>query len=601
MSRFKTLLPDLLAAAIRFPAPALLSIALAILINYQIATCSQTDYSLEFRLFDWSSIAAIAFFISGAVHVFCEARAVSRFATVLAGLAAAAITGSIAHYFYVFQSKWDFLVYGSLLALLLAPHLRRGTSQAAFWMYNMRLFLVALFGFTSGFAVALALSAIYYAVKYLLLDGVDYPQMSSHIWWTSAVFVSPFIALGLMPKDFDEPLDISEHRKTILERGMRIIVSFVLVPLVLVFAGVLHVFAARLIIGSGTVHNVQLNEVGVIVSAFVIGAAAVWLIAWPWRHAGNMIVRFYERYWFAVLIVPLGLLAYVLWGRISEAGITANRYGLVIVAAWITFLIAIAAWRLAETDMRLVLAPLAATLLLGGFGPWGAVGVTGASQYSRLENVLSANGVLKEGKLVAPLPKLDVAANDKAHEALIELIAARGINRFKPWFDDAQIATWNDQLNPQNMRLGGYWLRNNKTVIEIRNKLAIAAAATERSYLSYYRNEPVNIDIEGLTRLAGPFSIGTSYNTCCEAQDMKVSFDKKTLTLIVQGKTETLPASDIIAALKKFGSQDGSSGKEENVILTMSGGTKLFFLNMYSTIDGDPELDSATFWALWKP
>ncbi len=592
-----------MAAAFRFPGPALAIAALAFYVNWTIAR--SPAYQSEAELFDWVWPTAIAFFFAGAVHVLCEARNTSRIVNAAAGLITAVATGAIAHYFMLTQSKWDFLIYGGILALMIAPFLRRSASQGAIWMYNMRLALVALFGFLSGLAIALAHSAIYAAINYLLLGHEGSDQIWQHIWWTCSVFVGPFIALGLMPKDLDEPLEIAEHRNTILERGMRIIVSYVLIPLVLVFAAVLHAFAVRLLMGAGSVTGVKLNEVGSIVTSFILGAAATWLIAWPWRNVGYVILRWYQRWWFAALVVPLALLVYVLWGRVNEAGITANRYGLIIVAAWAALLIIYAAWKRAEADMRLILTPLAAALFLGGFGPWGATGATISSQFARLESVLATSGVLINGKPAETAPKLKGIANDTAHESLKELLNAGGVNRLAPWFDEKTFAKWQAELDPGKIGSRYWsWQNNHNAAVAIRQRLGIGAPTGEHIFVNYQNNEPVNLETGNTARLAGPFYVNdpkTPYSNA--AGGMELTHNKSTITIAFGGRTETIQVDVFLSELKKHNSRDGINmivDPKDPMILEMSGGSRLLVQYASANLDNPPTLTNATVWVLWK-
>ena len=91
------------------------------------------------------------------------------------------------------------------------------------------------------------------------------------------------------------------------------------------------------------------------VSIFAIGGTAAWLVAWPWREQGTRLLRLFMRGWFFLLIVPAILLGLAIWQRLTDYGVTPDRYGIALVAVWVAALVVYLAIRRNRADMRAIL------------------------------------------------------------------------------------------------------------------------------------------------------------------------------------------------------------------------------------------------------
>ncbi|MDC6684760.1 DUF4153 domain-containing protein, partial [Leclercia adecarboxylata] len=111
-------------------------------------------------------------------------------------------------------------------------------------------------------------------------------------------------------------------------------------------------------------------------------------------------MRYFMRGWFFLLIVPAILLSIAIWRRLTDYGVTPDRYGVALVAVWIASLVLYLAIRRNRADMRAILGAVGVLLLTGSVGPLGANGLTISSQFKRLVALLESNGVLKDGKIV---------------------------------------------------------------------------------------------------------------------------------------------------------------------------------------------------------
>ena len=246
------------------------------------------------------------------------------------------------------------------------------------------------------------LSAIIESLNFLF--NADLPsRLHEHVWVTAAALIAPIYGLSLVPTRLDEELTLTGERDTLLERGVSVLVNYVLVPIVVVYTVILHAYAVKILLDGALPEG----QIGLMVTIFALGGTATWLIAWPWRETGTWVLRFFMRFWFWFTIVPVILLAIAIWERVSTYGVTPDRYGIVIVAVWLAIVTLYLAIRRNRADMRVLLGSIALLLLIGSTGPWGANSVSISSQFARLVGFHESEKLLTpDGKIVDPVPKL---------------------------------------------------------------------------------------------------------------------------------------------------------------------------------------------------
>jgi hypothetical protein len=209
--RFKALIPDLSATLARFPGPAVASLVLCIVGNLRVAERNLATDQLYTDLL-WSGAAA--FIASGSAHLFAESRgwAAKRnnaFA-LLIGLAAAT---TLWFHDVLGVHRW-FSTVGLFLLLMTAAYLRPQASQAAFWLFNLRLGLAALLAILVTAAACGGISAVLASLEFLF--EIKIPRdLYQHVWSTGITVVGPIYGLALTPSLLDEEVD----RETLLYRA----------------------------------------------------------------------------------------------------------------------------------------------------------------------------------------------------------------------------------------------------------------------------------------------------------------------------------------------------------------------------------------------
>lgn len=316
-TRLEKLVPDITAVFVRFPIPAALSVLLCAYVNFVSVGSSGND--------DGEVIAgaAAAFIAAGAAHLFSEGRGLLRATSILLAFAVAVLAGALGYFIEVFDSNLLFLFAGLIPVLMIAPYLRDNAKQGALWFFNLHLGLAILLSGVVAVLFAAGLSAIVESLNFLFNANL-HNNFHEHIWSTAASLVAPIYGLSLMPKDLDEEVDIASQKGTMLERGVSVLVNYVLVPVIFIYAVILHAYAVKIALEQ----SLPEGQIATIVTIFALGGTGAWLIAWPWREEGTRLLRWFIRGWFWLTIVPAILLAIAIWRRISDYGVTPDRYGI---------------------------------------------------------------------------------------------------------------------------------------------------------------------------------------------------------------------------------------------------------------------------------
>jgi hypothetical protein len=528
MERF---LPDVTEVLRRFPVAVLAAVIL----------CGYLLYSGSRFFIDGQAVpnALIAIFLAGGIaHLFAEGRKLGLATNVLLAASFAAVSAALVYFSSTLHTSMLFFFGGIALLLMVSPFLRSGVKQGAVWLFNLRLALAIGLAIIVGVVFGLGFSAVVAGLKFLL--NIEFgDEVYQRIWTVATTLVGPLYGLSLVPKDLEEEIDLTVHHGSLLERGVSILVNYVMVPLALVYALILHAYAAKI----AFLQSLPKGEIGLIVSLFAVGGTVTWLIGWPWREKGTVLLRWFMRGWFWLLPVPAVLLAIAIWRRVTDYGVTPDRYGIALVAVWTAFVFAYLTWRRNRADMRAIVGSAAVLLLVGSFGPLGAFSTTAVSQVARLKVALEKIGALKNGKVVgSPI----AASQDEKYHAITIVTAladVNGLEAIRPWFEKPPQLNMDDDTRS--------W--------QLSNDVTVALGLQNGSIYSnqnYYFTAIVPIDHVwlGKTRAIGPLSLREEGINAGPKFPVDFKLDGSDFVITLDGKTTHMKIktmSDVINAESK--------------------------------------------------
>jgi hypothetical protein len=347
-------------------------------------------------------VALLALPLTLALRLAAEARGCSRARGLLldaAGLAAALAYGlglpsSLLQIHQALFIRTAILVLGMHFLVALAPALRPGGGEAAFWEFNWRLFLrfwlAALYSAVLFVGLALAVGS-----ASRLFDLKIKPERYAELWIVIVgLFNTCFFVHGV-PRAGGGGAATPDY-----PRGLRMFAQVALAPLVVAYLAILYPYAAKIALLRAWPNGWVSLPILCLAVAGILAALLLHPIrekpeerwaAWYWR-------------WFFRAFLPLTVLLYLaVRVRIDEYGITESRYFGLVLAGWLA-LVSIYFWWPANRSIRWLPASLALICLGCTWGPWGAFAVSEHSQFARLQAKLAAHGLLVDGVLT-PKPQ----------------------------------------------------------------------------------------------------------------------------------------------------------------------------------------------------
>lgn len=425
-------LPEQVRSLLRFPIPVAIATSLAVLLNLQLAhVIYYWNESLERELI---FACTGAFLASFAAHLWAISRNLGTSANLGTALAAAGAVALIQYFRGDLYSQSLIALFGLALATMCAAHLRRTATIESFWRFNLQLGIAVAMALVALLVVCGGLSLLLASLTFLF--DFKFGNSYQHIWSTGLALFAPLFAASMVPVELNQPFTLSPD-PDLIEKSVSVVLNFALVPLILVYSVVLHIYAAKIAI----VGSMPKGEIGWLVLVFGAIGTASYMVAYPWRVAGYRPVRWFMRSWFWLMIVPTVLLVLAVWQRISEYGVTPERYCLMLFALWLAALVAYLGSAHGRMDLRVIPASLAIGLVLSSFGPWGAAAISVSSQLAQLQNVLNGENLLSSGQLRLDPPRAAtfkhlVSSNKRVASILKSLYDLDALERLAPMFSN---------------------------------------------------------------------------------------------------------------------------------------------------------------------
>lgn len=274
------------------------------------------------------------------------------------------------------------------LAVSFAPYLYNH-QRNGFWQFNRILFIrfltATLYSLVLFGGLALALLAIDQ------LFNVDLSEKPFIRLWCFIISVfNTWFFLSGVPVNIRELENINDYPK-----GLKIFTQYVLLPLVTVYLLILYAYTLRILF----ISEWPRGWVSWLVLGFSTAGILALLLIWPLRNDERFKwIRQYSRGFFIALFPLIILLFFAIGRRVSDYGITVNRYYVIILAVWLALN---AAYFLFSRIKYIRFIPLSLfiTAVISAYGPQSAFSISSKSQKKRFESLLEKNKLLQEGKI----------------------------------------------------------------------------------------------------------------------------------------------------------------------------------------------------------
>ncbi len=293
-----------------------------------------------------------------------------------------------------------------------------------FWQFNkalfLRLFFAVIYSGTLYLGICLALLAIDQLFN-AHINGKNYMRL----WIVIAGVFNTWFFLAGVPKNLEELEQSDEYPK-----GLKIFTQYVLLPLVTLYLLILYAYTIKII----CIQHLPKGWVSYLVIGFsVLGVLALLLVHPIRNREGNKWIHIFSK-WFYGALYPLVILLFVAIGtRIGEYGITENRYFIIVLAIWLT---GVSTYFLFSkvSNIKYIPLTLCAIALFCSFGPWGAFSIAEKSQMHVLENILTKNQILVDGKINTKHKTVPDTIAEQITSIVKYFDNMHGFKDMKPWF-----------------------------------------------------------------------------------------------------------------------------------------------------------------------
>lgn len=317
-----------------------------------------------------------------------------------------------------------FVVIAHLLVAA-APYLNRA-AVADFWEYNKQLFANFIVGAVYAHILYGGLALALLAVNELFNLNID-GKMYAHLFVLLAgVFQTSFF-LYHFPKQF--AFDEAARSYNVVFKNL---CQYILIPIVGLYFLILYAYSVKILV----TWNLPHGWVASLVLGFSVAGIFTYLINYllP-EYSDNKLVHAYRKWFWWVLLPMVGLLFVAIGRRISDYGITPERYFVAHAGVWLLAMCGYFLW--SKTDnIKFIPISLALFALVAAVGPFNAFSVSERNQTAILQGLLEKNnrfegGMLKKGG--DAVPENDA---ERIHSCLLFLARQDGLERIGPWFPE---------------------------------------------------------------------------------------------------------------------------------------------------------------------
>ncbi|MDD3732822.1 MAG: DUF4153 domain-containing protein, partial [candidate division Zixibacteria bacterium] len=141
--------------------------------------------------------------------------------------------------------------------------------------------------------------------------------------------------------------------------------------------------------------------------------------------------------WYYLILLPLIVVLFLaLWRRISEYGLTEDRYLGLAIGVWLAFIAGYFLFSRSKS-IKMIPASLCAVAFLISVGPWGMFSVSEQSQISRLEKMLVADSILVNGAVQKATSPVSEDHAVQISSILSYLHQVHGFSQIEPWFAES--------------------------------------------------------------------------------------------------------------------------------------------------------------------
>lgn len=389
---FKSLLVNFSRVFKRYPATCFFSAALTLLVIDVIITdhCGET-WPSEKTYISCGWGLGLAMVLSMAFELFCTIRKVKLWQRltgtgIIVAIAAVCTCGCL--FEFLTMELLFAMAFAAVLCVLLAFSYSRDAYKV--WNYHAKLLVALLIAGILCDIIAWSIGGIGLSIS--LLFKINLTRLLEMLMAFIFIFLMCCCTLALIPTDEESYSTQPNPHKLI-----RFLAQYILLPLICIEGIILYIYGITILVR----WELPVGGVVWLVFSYAIIGLLIWYLLMPYfLSEEKQWVRFFHRGFFISLLPLLVLLFVGLFRRISDYGLTTNRYIVFVISAWFAVISIIFSIKKIKNVTPLLLSLLVVTLLTM-FGPWSMNNLPDRMQTARFEKLATEYGLLKDGHIVA--------------------------------------------------------------------------------------------------------------------------------------------------------------------------------------------------------
>lgn len=441
-----------------------------------------------------------------------------------------------------------------------------------FWGYNKTLFLnfliSALYSAVLFFGLSIALLSIDNLLGFDIKD-----QRFMQLWVFLVGIFNTFFFLARVPKIGEFEPSVTEYPK-----ALKVFVQYVLIPIVTIYILILYSYLVKIIVQwelpTGWVANLVLS--------FSIAGIFSLLLLHPIKdEAKNNWIRLYSKLYYIGLVPLVVLLLVSIGTRISEYGVTINRFYVATLAVWLA---GIVIYFIVSKSKNIKVVPISLALIGLGitFGPLSAFSVSERSQQGRITEILDSNNMLSEnGTVIIDSTKVPLINKKEFFSLVRYLVHNHGIESMQPFFNE----------DIENIVRGN---SSKIDVYKITNAMGIERAESRQNddtlgeYFSFISRKDEQYEIKGYDYLLSSVYMGS--NPVDQKGEFKISYNQLEDRIIIldegSQKSISVEIEPVVNSLtSEFKNTDRVSAEVSSSLMKLEGENedfkvKLIFENL---------------------
>ncbi|MGB1205528.1 MAG: DUF4153 domain-containing protein [Chitinophagales bacterium] len=425
------LITDASQSFLRFPITIISSVLTAIIFIYM----TEHDFSPEdnIMLFNLALMAMLNIGLSFALYLFAEKEQFSVSKKYFLQIISILL---LVIYFFCLPShviqEIPFKPYAQYFLFALALHFfiaflpyLKTKDVNAFWSYNTFLFTRFTTAIFFSATLFLGLAFAYVAIS-VLFDG----KIEAQFYFQTFLFISFVFNTWFFVAGIPDDLSVFDG-KIQYNKALKVFSQFILIPLMLIYLSILYLYIVKIALAWTWPRGM--------VSSLILGIAVLGILAllflYPLAQKDeNSWVKTISKAYYIVLIPLIIVLWLAIQVRVGSYGVTENRYFLILLASWLTF---ISLYFNLKKQANIKIIPISIFLFItvAAIGPLSAFNVSGRSQTARLIKVLEENNMLENNKFSNKAVKIERETVNNIKSIVRYLVNFSHIYRIEPWYD----------------------------------------------------------------------------------------------------------------------------------------------------------------------